>query len=275
MVISLWIIFILSLFGVILILLSKLPAAFETQSRSRMTTTAHENFWAYLVRKFKIFTHKVWHFILEAKDLRPPVKLNIPMERVKKVFRIRIRQDESEPESLPEATASIEEAQTPETLYLDAIKKDPQDKEAYENLGRLYLQEKKYPEAAEIFEYLINFDPGRDTYFSNLALSYYLLQEYPKAAVTYEKALSLNNKIPPRWINLGLSFMAMGEYGKAIKAVSNALGLDKRNLNYMMLLADLYMRAHNRIRAEQVLMQVLEMDPTNRLAREKLMKLRI
>ncbi|MBI4049273.1 MAG: tetratricopeptide repeat protein [Candidatus Doudnabacteria bacterium] len=244
-------------------------------TKVRVAPGQPENFWLYIWRKFKIFSNKLWHFILEAKDLRPAVKLTLPVEKVKRAFRIRIRSDENEPEWLPEATDSVETTKTPEALYLEAIKKDPQDKEAYENLGRLYLQEKNYTEAAEIFEYLTKFDPGRDTYFSNLALSYYSQQQYPQAASAYEKALNINNKIPARWINLGLSFMAQGEYGKAIKAVTCALELDKRNVNYLMLLADLYLRAHNQIRAEQIFMQILEMEPTNRAAREKLMRIRM
>ncbi|MBI2356279.1 MAG: tetratricopeptide repeat protein [Candidatus Doudnabacteria bacterium] len=263
-----------SILSIIIILLSKLPAAFEAQSKVKVALN-HGNFWTYLAGNLKILSGKIWHFILEAKDLKPPAKLRAPVEKVKKAFRIRIRSHEDEPEWLPEATDSLRDGQTAETMYLEAIKKDPQNMEAYENLGRLYLQEKNYIEAAEIFEYLTRFDPGKDTYFSNLALSLYSLQQYPQAAAAYEKALSLNNKIPARWVNLGLSFMAQGEYGKAIKAITNALGLDKRNLNYMMLLADLYLKAHNQIRAEQVLSQVLELEPTNRLAREKLMRLRV
>lgn len=275
MLIFLWVIFILSMFGVVLILLSKLPASIGTETKIRVNGTGHENFWSYLGAKSRIFINQIWHFILEAKDLRPSVKLSLPVEKMKNVFRIKIRSHENEPSSLPEAAELVESALSAEALYLKAIKNDPQNKEAYESLGRLYLQEKNYSEAEEIFEYLAKFDPGRDVYFSNLALSFYSQQKYPQAASAYEKALNLNNKIPARWINLGLTFMATGEYAKAIKAVGNALDLDKRNLNYMMLLADLYLKAHNSVRSEQVLAQVLEIDPTNRLAREKLMKLRI
>jgi hypothetical protein len=41
------------------------------------------------------------------------------------------------------------------------------------------------------------------------------------------------------------------------------------------MLADEYMKIPNRIRAEEVLEQILSQDPTHRVARERLMKLKI
>jgi Tfp pilus assembly protein PilF len=47
------------------------------------------------------------------------------------------------------------------------------------------------------------------------------------------------------------------------------------NVNYQMLLADAYLNISNNVRAEEVLEQILAHDPTNRQAREKLMRLKI
>jgi len=56
---------------------------------------------------------------------------------------------------------------------------------------------------------------------------------------------------------------------------AQALQLDKSNINYLNLLADTYVKLENNVRAEEVLEQILGLDPTNRLAREKLMRLKI
>lgn len=240
----------------------------------------YETLWPYMRRKLSLVGGRIWHFILEAKDLAPaPTKtLHAQATKVKNAFRIRIRGANTEPQWLPEATElSIKPTvnQNPEDLYLEEIKNNPSDKQAYEHLGRLYLQNKNFTDAVEIYEYLIKLDAGHDIYFSNLGLSLYSLGEYKKAAAAYEKALNINNKIPTRWINLGLCFEALEEYTKAVKALASALQLDKTNVNYLTLLADIYIKLENNVRAEEVLEQILLQDPTNRSAREKLMRIKI
>ena len=240
----------------------------------------HHSLRDYFSRKASIIGRQLWHFILEAKDLKPATTktFQTQVERVKAAFRIRVRTSDSEPQWLPEAAelgARLASTQTPEELYLEAIKKNPTDRQAYEALGRLYLQNKNFTEAAETFEYLTKLDPSRDMYFSNLGLSYYSLKEFQKAASSYEKAVAINNKIPTRWVNLALCFQALDQPGKALKALTQACNLDKLNTSYMMLLSDAYLELENSVRAEEVLEQILAIEPTNRVAREKLMKLKI
>jgi tetratricopeptide (TPR) repeat protein len=249
--------------------------------RVRINNTQHHpELWPYFRQKIGIVINRIWHFILEAKDLTPSTTKTIhsQYEKVKSAFRIRIRSSEIEPQWLPEAaelTIKPNTTQNPEDLYLAAIKKNPNDREAYEALGRLYLQNKNYGDAVQTYEYLIKLDPTRDIYYSNLGLSHYSLKEFQKAREAYEKALSINNKIPTRWVNLALCFEALDDYTKAVKAISNSLELDKLNTHYMSLLADAYVKLENNVRAEQVLEQILAIEPTNKTAREKLMKLRI
>src|SRR5258708_5921498 len=99
--------------------------------------------------------------------------------------------------------------------------------------------------------------------------------QYQKAKEAYEKALSINSKIPTRWVNLGLCFEALEDYTKAVKALSSAVQLDKLNVNYLSLLADAYVKLENYVRAEEVLEQILALEPGNKTAREKLMRLKI
>jgi len=267
-----------SIGGIFALFLSKLP---ETVSRPQFRPKASSLptawVWQYLLKQSRLILRKIWHFILEAKDLSPAMDFH-PVDKVKQAFKIRIRTSEREQDWLPEVSNSLPDsgrAQSPEEVYLETIKRDPQNREAYEGLGRLYLQEKKFEDAAETFDFLTKFDPSRDIYWSNLGLSLYSLKKFREAANAYEKALNLNSKIPTRWINLGLCFAAMEDLGKAVTAVRGALNLDRRNLHYLTLLADLYIQAGNGIKAEQALEQILEIEPTSRAAREKLMKLKI
>jgi tetratricopeptide (TPR) repeat protein len=249
--------------------------------RVRINNASHHlELWPYFKQKLGVVANKLWHFILEAKDLTPAATKTVhsQYEKVKSAFRIRIRSSEVEPQWLPEAaelTIKPSATQNPEDLYLAAIKKNPNDREAYEALGRLYLQNKNYADAVQTYEYLIKLDPTKDIYYSNLGLSHYSLKEYQKAREAYEKAISINNKIPTRWINLGLCFEALDEFTKAVKAITQALELDKLNMHYMSLLADAYIKLENNVRAEEILEQILSLEPSNKSVREKLMRLRV
>ncbi len=253
------------------------------QVRIKLSGPSHhyyETLWPYFRQKIGLMISKIWHFILEAKDLAPAASktLHSQTEKVKNAFRIRIRSSESEPQWLPEAAElSIKPGvkQNPEDLYLEAIKKNPNDRQAYEALGRLYLQNKNYQDAIETYEYLTTVNPTHDIYLSNLGLAYYSVKEYTKAVTSYDKALNINSKIATRWINLALCLTALDQNAKAVKAITSAIQLDKANINYMSFLAETYLKLENQVRAEEVLEQILSVEPTNRVAREKLMRLRI
>lgn len=282
--IFLWIIFIGALLTALALVLAKVPIVVSRYPIKAKAGDHPRAVLHYLFALLKLIGRKAWHFILEAKDLTPPItSLNTQVQqKVKQIFKIRIRSKDSDPKWLPEIAQTIpgfgqtsDPKKSIEETYLAAIKKDPNGKLAYEGLGRLYLQEKNYQEAEEVFRFLINLDPLRDVYYSNLGLSLYSLKKYEEAAKSYHKALSINHKVPIRWINLGLCLVALEDFGNAIKAISNALQFDKRNIHYLSLLADVYTSVHNKIRAEEVLQQILSLDPTHKTAREKLMRLKI
>lgn len=255
------------------------PVAF---GRTRIVVAA-EGLKDYLVRRLKWLVNKLWHFILEAKDLKPTPLINQQVQKVKRVFRIRIRESEADPQWLPEVAGVVEpknqsssqQPRTAEELYLETIKQDPNNKQAYEGLGRLYLQEKNYTEAVETFKFLTRLEPKRDIYWSNLGLSLYSTKQFQQAVTAYEKAIEINNKIPTRWVNLALCYDALQDSIRTIKALNQALQLDSRNINYLNLLADAYTKIGNKVRAEDVLSQILKLDPSNKNAREKLMKIRM
>lgn len=288
MAITAWVILILSGLGIIAVFLSKLPLALIVRppGRGRILHAA-DGLVDYFWQKIKRLVHRMWQSVLEAKDIKPPTILTSQASRLKKVFRIRIKESEKEPSWLPEvaehsvnvqpgpAAAAEPQHKTAEELYLETIKRDPNNKQAYEGLGRLYLQEKNYAEAVEIFEFLTKAEPNRDIYWSNLGISLYSTKQYRGASQAYEAALKINSKIPARWINLALCFEAIDEHQRALRAINKALELDLRNTNYLLLLADVYLKVSNRVRAEEVLTQILSLDPTNKQVREKLMKLKV
>ena len=77
-----------------------------------------------------------------------------------------------------------------------------------------------------------------------------------------------------RLINLSLCFESKGEADKAIEVVERALAISPDNPRYMLLLADFLIKTEKKSVAKDVLEKILELEPTNSLAREKLMQLK-
>jgi tetratricopeptide (TPR) repeat protein len=275
---------ILSALGVIMLVLSKIPKVMARPVGRARIIVAADSFVEYFWQKARKLGGWLWSFVLEAKDIRPASMITGQVDKVKKVFRVRIKQSESDPDWMPEVAAQTvekhEEAvsrenKTAEELYLETIRKDPNNQPAYEALGRLYLQEKNYKAAVEVFRYLTRLERARDIYWSNLGISLYSTRDYQGAIAAYEQAIKINGKVPTRWINLALCFEAVDDHNRSVRAMGKALELDPRNINYLMLLADIYSKVGNKVRGEEVLTQVLAIDPTHKAARERLMKLKI
>jgi len=282
-----WIIMALALLGGLSVIIAKLPTVLQRPTiggRVRLVSAA-EGLWSYLTRKLSFLMGRIWHFVLEAKDLKPTPLINHQVQKVKQVFKVRIRSSQEESLWMPEVAATLDqpkssdESNTPhltaEQMYLNIIKQDPNNKEAYEGLGRLYLQEKHYKEAIETFKFLTRLNPKKDTYWSNLGLSLYSHQDYKDAVWAYEKAIQINGKVPARWVNISLCYEAVHDLPRAIKSLKQAVALDRRNVNYLLMLSDAYTKFDNKVRAEEVLEQVLAIDPTHNHARERLMKIKI
>jgi len=59
-----------------------------------------------------------------------------------------------------------------EHAFLDVVRLDPQNVEAYEYLGKLYLQKKEYDHAIETLEFAKQLDPTADRIFCDLGAVY-------------------------------------------------------------------------------------------------------
>src|SRR3989344_5106740 len=84
--------------------------------------------WPYLRQRTSKLGTKIWHFILEAKDLKPVTGkvLHHQVEKVRSIFRVRIRSSSEEPQWLPEAaelTGVTASNLSQEERYLEAIKR--------------------------------------------------------------------------------------------------------------------------------------------------------
>lgn len=102
-------------------------------------------------------------------------------------------------------------------LLKKAIQSDPNDREAYKNLGLLYCWEQKYPEAIASFQKLIEIAPDYEAGYRNLVLVYNLTGAYKEAIPYGEKALELKPDDYGVIGHLVTAYVTVGEYKKAIE----------------------------------------------------------
>lgn len=226
------VVFILSVFGIILIVLKNLPKAATIESQKQQDNAsyslAEKGLPVLAISKIKTFFQfwgkKIWNFILEAKDLRHAATTGY---KIKKIL-----QKNTNTAIRAISTQQTEPNELSEQNYIERIKATPKDLNNYDNLGQLYLNQEDFGEAKDIYIYLTSHDSGNSNFFARLAFASYKLRDFQEAAKNYKKSLALDSTHPNRYYNLGLSYKALGNYNSAKQAFQKAVELEPQNLKY-------------------------------------------
>jgi tetratricopeptide (TPR) repeat protein len=129
-----------------------------------------------------------------------------------------------------------------------------------EEMGRLYLVRKEYPEAQQVFHKLTVEHPDKALYWNELGIAlhsqsdlqaalkcyqksakldkhyadpennigtvYYARKKYPKAVRAYKHAISIKDDSAPFYLNLGMAYFAEKQYEDSITSFRKALQYD-------------------------------------------------
>ncbi|MBX3619020.1 MAG: tetratricopeptide repeat protein [Rhizobacter sp.] len=94
------------------------------------------------------------------------------------------------------------------------------------NLGLIYRQAGKLPEAAAEFELATKASPRQPVYFNQLGITYRLQGQFDKARSAYERALELDPNYAAAVLNLGiLSDLYLWDAGRALALYERYLAL--------------------------------------------------
>lgn len=277
-----------SLLGIIVIVLRKVPGIGELMARTPLTRLP-ARFWEVWGLKLKDWllgaAKKFWRFVLEVKEIphHPGWSRQNLLEKFRQArFHLPkarlpfLRNPDSPDFFLKEAQKSLEREDyaDAERKYIKVIEKDAKNEAAFAGLGKLYLAQKKYEEAAETYKFLVKSFPKSDSYLANLGQAYHGQKLYDSAVEAYEQAIELNPENGKRYVNLGLTLEAKKHLAEAILNYRKALSLEKDNPQFLMVLAEALVKRGDKEEAEVILEQILQLEPTNHLAREKLMQLK-
>jgi tetratricopeptide (TPR) repeat protein len=241
-------ILILSILGVIILVMRKLPQAVGEHKEDQLEggpevgeVLAEKGLPTKTVSKLKSaskkVTHKVWQFVLEAKGLKHAPKINYNFKRILK--------KDKEAEVKPPIARN-------EDYYIELIKRHPKELVYYDQLGQFYLEARKYTDAANVYEYLTEHNPTESSYFAKLGLSQLHDQEFAKSQAAYEQSVKLDPSHPNRFYNLALALQGQKLWKVAVKALDNALELDSENQKYADLRFELESKGKSAVPVENI-----------------------
>ena len=143
---------------------------------------------------------------------------------------------------LAEMQSKLGQLAVAEKNYLRAIEIDPENIQAYNNLGNLLADTGRPEEAIDLFKKAIELDGGysADPY-NNLGLAYVDMQQLQEAAQAFRDAAEANPFFADARLNLGTVLFEQGEHETAILEFQGALAIDpgvlkaRNNLAFAML----------------------------------------
>jgi tetratricopeptide (TPR) repeat protein len=122
----------------------------------------------------------------------------------------------------------------------EAIRADARNATAMELKGKIYIAEKKYKEAAKVFDQLENVDPDRAL---PLKIGTYVsMKDIPKAVECAKKIINKKPDSAYGYTVLASVYEGQNDLGNAMDALRSGLRVDAKNIQANMMLGNLYVK---------------------------------
>lgn len=165
------------------------------------------------------------------------------------------------------AKGDIEEARK---HFLKAVDLDSHYSNAYNNLGVVYLDMKRWDDAIPCFEKaladILYATPENAWY--NLGIAYENKRNYPKAVECYKKSIDLasaNPRVCQVYKRLGRTYHSSGKYLDAMGSLEKGRSLCPKDPEIRLFLGDAYIRTGEKKRAVEEYREALRLDPSGPL----------
>ncbi len=148
-----------------------------------------------------------------------------------------------------------------EEAYLKAIELDPHNIEAYQGLGEVYLENRDYEAAREVFEYLAE-RGGEVTSTLGLARVAQGQGKLEEAKGAYLKSLAITTAVQPR-LELVRILRELGQLNEALVQLNEARKIEPNNPKILDLFVELSILSGRPDDAQGALDQLREANPEN------------
>jgi predicted Zn-dependent protease len=183
----------------------------------------------------------IWLWLQDFRRIETPGVTPFPEEeRIRRTLRVLTLTPQGEPPVTPtpqpgesleglliQGNALLAQDQHAEALpfFEQAALRDPDNFEAWANLGYTLGELKRYAEALPAYERATTLDPNDVLAWDNKGGTFAALNRYDEALVAHDRALTLDPNDAPAWNNKGDTLREMGRYDEAMQAVERALAL--------------------------------------------------
>lgn len=98
-------------------------------------------------------------------------------------------------------------------------KAEPNNADAFGNLGRGYTNIGQYKQAVSSFQKALSLNPESSTAMYTMGIAYYNLECFNEAIEAYQKTLRINPGYSPAWDNLAITYSLSGDKNAAMSTV--------------------------------------------------------
>ena len=158
----------------------------------------------------------------------------------------------------------------PKKFFELALVYSPDSFRAHNELGVLYLDEKRYDTAVKEFEASIRANPRFEAAYDNLGMVLDYQGKLEQAVDAHRRSIEINPRNPKAHNNLGNAYFKMDRLDEAAASYQNALQLNPEYLAAYNNLGVVYLNQGKRDEARRCFERVVELDPTSKSARDNL-----
>ncbi len=150
-----------------------------------------------------------------------------------------------------------------ERLYIEALKSDAKNVEAYRGLAELYLAQKQPDQAAEILEFLLRLQGDDDRALGRLGQIEASRGNFQEAEVRYLRSIELSSGETAYRAELGRVYLTQGEGVKAAEQFRSALQAEPHNPKYLDYFLEASILVGDTDAAREALSALEEVNPEN------------
>lgn len=192
----------------------------------------------------------------------------IVLDSERKLKRRRVTTSEAKVEAtalLKEAEAAVEQKdlELAEKKYIEAIRLDPKNQDAYFGLGNVYLEKSELEDAEEAFMYLTRLNSQHDGGLVKLAEIAEERGNIEKAIEYYEKSLLVEDSKAPRFIKIAELMLSIDKTDTAQEAVKQAVELETQNPKYLDMMVEVSIKCGDKESAEEAFQRLRMVNPEN------------
>jgi tetratricopeptide (TPR) repeat protein len=141
--------------------------------------------------------------------------------------------------------------------YNEAVKIDPNCKDAYYRLGVLYCEVKHYPDAIKAWKGYVKATGGDATSYANLGFCYELAGQHTEAAEAFEKGIAKDPKNNACRVNYGLMLVHDNRVNEGILQLQTVLSEAEVHYN----LASIFEQTGRKDQARAEYRRAIDLDP--------------